>query len=333
MTKTRKTLLTTLCLAAFGPAAWGQTPPVSIIEATVQDFTTYVVDTLDPARLATIPTVTTPALRNNFAMTYHIGDIVAINGKPARGTITMQQVNVLLRPSPAPGQAIADGFRNVMATETLDFFHEDGRPIGAIMLSGLGGGDAPPGAALGAAANAGQNFTITGGTGAFFGMRGLKTVVGGSAAGTPRTTSVTEDPSQRRALGARYTFRVKFPLIPMFWPKVTSVMHSDSTEVTAANPARSGEVLNLRATGLGPLRSPSVDPGAPFPDPPLEVNSPVEVTVNGQPAAVINQVGWPGTTDSYLVQVRIPDGLAAGTAKVVLTAAWVLGEEASFPVR
>ncbi len=50
----------------------------------------------------------------------------------------MQQVNVLLRPSPAPGQAIADGFRNVMATETLDFFHEDGRPIGSIMLSGLG---------------------------------------------------------------------------------------------------------------------------------------------------------------------------------------------------
>ena len=34
------------------------------------------------------------------------------------------------------------------------------------------------------------------------------------------------------------------------------------------------------------------------------INSPVDATVNGQPAAVINAVGWPGLADTYRVDIK-----------------------------
>jgi uncharacterized protein (TIGR03437 family) len=69
-----------------------------------------------------------------------------------------------------------------------------------------------------------------------------------------------------------------------------------------------------------------VDPGQPFPaDAILPVNSPVAVTVNGNPAEAINSIGWPGLTDTYRVDFRVPGGTTAGTASIQLTAAWIAG--------
>jgi uncharacterized protein (TIGR03437 family) len=104
-----------------------------------------------------------------------------------------------------------------------------------------------------------------------------------------------------------------------------AVFHADFSPVTAASPARAGEILIVQATGLGPT-APSVDPGQPFPtDAPLPVNSPLAVKVNGQDAEVINGFGWPGLVDTYRVDFRVPDGMAAGTASVQLSAAWIAG--------
>ena len=51
-----------------------------------------------------------------------------------------------------------------------------------------------------------------------------------------------------------------------------AVFHADFSPVTAAKPAKAGEVLIAKATGLGPTR-PGVIPGQPFPtDPIQEVN-------------------------------------------------------------
>ena len=70
------------------------------------------------------------------------------------------------------------------------------------------------------------------------------------------------------------------------------------------------------ATGLGPTR-PGLPAGTPFPASPFEeVNSPVKVTVNGNAAEVLNKIGWPGATDTYKVDIRVPDGTAPGMAPV-----------------
>ena len=129
-------------------------------------------------------------------------------------------------------------------------------------------------------------------------------------------------------------------VIPMSQPQIVTtssgpaVFHADFSQVTAANPARAGELLILTATGLGPTR-PGVDPGKPFPvGPPfLEVNSPVEVTVNGQAAEVVNKLGWPGLVDTYRVDFRIPEGTRVGTATIQLSAAWIVGPEVRIPVQ
>src|SRR5262249_43092130 len=118
-------------------------------------------------------------------------------------------------------------------------------------------------------------------------------------------------------------------LIPMSRPEIAvatsepAVFHADFSPVTTAKPAKSGEVLVLRATGLGPTR-PGINPGQPFPSDPLqEVNSPVSVTLNGKPADVINKIGWPRLVDTYRLDIRVPDGITAGPALLQLTAAWI----------
>lgn len=116
---------------------------------------------------------------------------------------------------------------------------------------------------------------------------------------------MTEDPANRRRNGGG-SQRWIVHLIPMTTPQVVTnaggpaVFHSDFSPVTTARPARSGEVLILQATGLGPT-VPGVDPGQPFPmDTNLPVNSPLRVAVNGQDADVVAGVGWPGMVDTYL---------------------------------
>jgi uncharacterized protein (TIGR03437 family) len=104
-----------------------------------------------------------------------------------------------------------------------------------------------------------------------------------------------------------------------------AIFHADFSPVTVERPARPGEVLIITATGLGPTR-PGVNPGQPFPlDSSQEVNSPVEATVGSRAAEVVNKVGWPGSTGTYRVDVRVPETAAAGMLEVQLSAAWITG--------
>ena len=103
--------------------------------------------------------------------------------------------------------------------------------------------------------------------------------------------------------------------------------------MTAAKPARAGEILTLFASGLGPTR-PGVDPGQPFPADPLQVvNSPIQVFVNGNPADVLYAGGYPGAVDGYQVNFRVPDGATPGQASLRLASAWITGPSVSIPVR
>ncbi len=63
------------------------------------------------------------------------------------------------------------------------------------------------------------------------------------------------------------------------------------------------------------------------------VNSPLGVTMDGQPAEVRNAIGWPGQTNVYRVDFRVPDGVKPGLASLAVTAAWIAGPEVKIPVR
>ena len=132
-------------------------------------------------------------------------------------------------------------------------------------------------------------------------------------------------------------------LIPMFVPQIVItgtgpvVFHSsDFSPVTTTKPAKAGEVLITMATGLGPTR-PGVDPGQPFPPYPANplqvVNSPVDVTVNGQSVGSINAIGWPRLVDTYRVDFQVPAGTASGTAAIQLSAAWIVGPSVNIPIQ
>jgi len=113
-----------------------------------------------------------------------------------------------------------------------------------------------------------------------------------------------------------------------------AVFHAaDFSLVTAAKPARAGEVLILTATNLGATR-PGVDPGKPFPlTPLLEVNSPLDLLVNGQAVEVVNKIGWPTLENVYRVDFRVPEGTAAGITILQLSVAWIAGSEVKFAVQ
>jgi uncharacterized protein (TIGR03437 family) len=153
---------------------------------------------------------------------------------------------------------------------------------------------------------------------------------------------MAEDPAYRRVNGGG-KHREIIHLIPMTWPEVmasptgpTVFRGDDFSPVSAEKPARAGERLIMSVSGLGPVK-PTLDPGKPFP--PFqegklhEVNSPVEVKVNGREAQVVNKIGWPTLYNVYRVDFLVPEGTAAGMASVGLSVAWINGPEVKIPVR
>ena len=311
----------------------GQTIPSVTLEIEVENVVPYFRDTPDYSKYATDPAMTSNAASRNFGGGFLVGDIVSVNGKPAKGVWVSRAELIFMNPTPTPGQMIAD----VTRTGTLEWIHEilqpDGTPVGTFMATGLNGGPPPPGAPI--TESPGQtNMTIVGGTGAFLGARGQAKVnrstpyPGANAGG-----SFTEDPITRRT-NRRTSRRHVVHLIPLAVPQVTGVYHGgDFSPVTPTNPARKGELLIVSASGLGPTR-PGVNPGQTFPAAPLqEVNSPLDVTVNGKDAVVVNKVGWPGMIDGHRVDFTVPDGVAAGMATLQLTSAWIAGGELKIPVQ
>ena len=332
MTDNRMLAMTAICVAAFRVMGLGQTIPATILTVDVGNTVFYVNDVSDYSKFAIDANSTSAISPKNFNSFLTIADIVAVNGQPTKGAWAARANGVFLRTDPTPGQAIADVVRNVLVDMVFEILQTD---IGSIMASGFGGlGPPPPGAPLSAIAS---NLTITGGTGAFLGVRGQIEFV--QLPADSRAASVTEDPAKRRTNLGGGPAKLVLHLIPMSRPEIVTtaagpaVFHADFSPVTASNPARAGEALIVTATGLGPTR-PGVDPGEPFPlNAPQEVNSNVEALINGKSATVLNKIGWPAATDTYRVDVRVPDGTPAGTATIRLSAAWIAGSEARISVR
>jgi uncharacterized protein (TIGR03437 family) len=306
---------------AFGQAA-------TVLQVDVENIAYYVGDTTDFAKLATDANAVSPAPSKNFATHIGVGDIVAVNGKPARGTWFWRGATVNATQNAAPGEAVADTTRVYIVELVWEILQADGTPIGTIMASGVTGGMPPPGSPL--QQNLG-NVAITGGTGAFLAARGQ---AGVSVSVSPqmrggRQASVTEDPVNRRTRDGGVLPWILY-LIPASSPQIVqtsegpAIVHSrDFKIVSPTNPARPGEILSLFAKNLGPTR-PGVQPGELFPADRMTIlNSPVEVRLNGTAAEVLYAGGVPQTSDTYQVNFAVPGTINAGTASVEVRSAWI----------
>ena len=314
--------------------ALAQQLPTATLSVDITNQVEYQGDTYDPAKFARNPNVT-PSLGNgtgilNFGTATILGDVVAVNGQPAKGLFAARDRWIGAYAAPAPGQAIADVRRGRIREFTFEILQPDGTAIGSIMGMGLAEGDPPPGQPSTERAN----WAITGGTGAFLGVRGQVEGVGN----TGRAASMAEDPANRRLNGGNPN-RYIVHIIPMTVPQIVTTANgpaithsSDFSLVNALKPATAGEILSLFATGLGPVRG--VATGQPFPSNPVApVNSPVQVIVNGTAAEVIGAVGYPGSVDGYQVNFRVPSDTAKGTAGIQVSAAWTLGAPANIAVQ
>jgi uncharacterized protein (TIGR03437 family) len=327
----RNNLMTLAALCAGFGQVWAQAPQFATLDIGWENYVAYVNDVADPSKIGTSSGATNPSILKNFMTAILIADIVSVNGKPAKGNLSVRGQFVMLGSSPASGQAIADTSRGALGDLYLEILQTDGTPVGSIMSTGFLAGSAPPGAPPGLL----FNMPVTGGTGAFTGTSGVLT----SAPFTLRVASMQEDPANRRSNGGGKGHFMVY-LIPLLKPEIVitrngpAIVHaSDSSLVTASKPAKGGEVLTLYATGLGPTR-PALEPGKVFTADPLQLtNSSIEVSVGGQLAEVLYAGGYPGSSDAFQVNFRIPNGVAPGTPSLQLTAAFIPGGTVGIPVQ
>jgi hypothetical protein len=310
-----------------------QSPPISVITVNTQNNTYYVTDTPDITQYAKdpgpVPSVTGPGTAPTFTRVTMIGDIVSVNGAPAKGTVVNEFTVLNLMPDASPGHAIGDVSAFAIGSViTMDILLSDGTRIGNITASGLNTSP-PPGSG---------GYAVSGGTGSFLGATGeiLQSKVPNIFG---RAASVREDPSNRRINGGG-TSHFVVHLIPLTSPEVLTNDHgveivhaNDFRPVSRATPAHPGETLILFASGLGPTR-PGVDPGVPFTADPVQVvNAPVEVLVNSHAAEVLYATGVAGTQGKYEVSFRVPADTVAGTAELNLTVAWISGRTVQLAVQ
>lgn len=303
------------------PTANAQITRPTILKLDEINVVNYNQDIPDLTKAATSSAVTTAALQNTFQDGTGLGDIVAANGQGIKGTHVLRATRLNSNPDFTPGQAIADITRNGLIFHFFEIQAADGTTIGTITAQGFSRGTPPPGAPSSQTA---ANLIITGGSGAFVGVRGFAGSTNPPTSVPNRQASIIEDPAYRRINGGG-TASYILTLYPAEYPRIVSIAHADSTLVSAANPAAQGETLTITATGLGPTR-PGTDPGQPFPLSPAQpTNSPVSVTVNGQPAPVSNSIGWPSRVNQYRVDFQVPADTTKGTASVSVSAAWMAG--------
>jgi uncharacterized protein (TIGR03437 family) len=262
-----------------------------------------------------------------------LADVVSVNGQPVKGNFVSVTHVTYATTDLTPGRALMDLALGCPFQQVHSFMLLDGTVIGTIAAMGANTVGRPPGSPSNAVAGTG---VVVGGSGAFLGVRGQAGLISGSGV---RNASMTEDPAYRRLNGGG-KMSWFFHIIPAVWPEVLSVptgpaiFHGDDfSPVTLEKPARAGELLIMSVSGLGPVKG-KLDPGQPFPAGDLlEVNSPVDVAVNGKPAEIVNKIGWPTMNNVYRVDFVVPEGTAPGMASVVPTVAWIKGSEARIPVR
>jgi len=320
-----------LALVLLLPAlALGQATSDVILTLDFENVVGYVLDPAEsPMWMSSSAKV--PNVPSNYILTlkdyFQLADLVAVNGKPAKGTAVWWGLwtRFLAPATPTAKRPIADILRNVIGEIMIEVHDPEKGQVGTLAALVLSPGAVPPGSPPGTLFG---NFAITGGTGIWSGVRGQ--AAGVSSSGV-RTITAVEDPAYRRVNGGgKWRFAVTLNSVAL--PTIVAAYHGDFSPVSASSPAHPGETLVLAVKGLGPT-NPTLVPGKTFDSEKLAaVTSPVTAMMNDLPAPVSNAVGWPGTNDTYRVDVTVP-GVAPGTAGAALTVAWMQGPEFKIPVK
>src|SRR5262245_20449767 len=74
----------------------------AILELDVENIVSYSSDVFDASKFATDSNLTTATPPKNFGFVMAVGDILAVNGKPAKGSLIARQQAIILSPNPAP---------------------------------------------------------------------------------------------------------------------------------------------------------------------------------------------------------------------------------------
>ena len=136
-------ILAILFAAVCCTPAPGQTPAATLY-VELQNVVEYQVDTPDLSKYGTDPNVTPGKIAKGLGVgcagvqLIGYGDIVSVNGQPARGTYANRGVAVCVTPTPVPGvngsNAISDTTWPSMRDETYEILQSDGiTPVGTIM--------------------------------------------------------------------------------------------------------------------------------------------------------------------------------------------------------
>ena len=134
-----------LAVIICGIPCLAKTPPTKQID--VNNYVLYNYDTFDTTQFNTNPSPTNVPMKT---YNYHIsiGDIVAVDGKPAKGTLLCTHTMFVLSPTATVGsmKAIADTSRAMIDDCSLEILTDGGVAVGTIFIHGLFGGAPPPGA-------------------------------------------------------------------------------------------------------------------------------------------------------------------------------------------
>ena len=113
---------------------------------------------------------------------------------------------------------------------------------------------------------------------------------------------------------------------------VLALKNDNFSLVGPGNAAAAGEVILLYSTGLGQT-TPALPTGALAGADPVANTRPATVTIGGRSAQVIYSIAAPGFAGLYQTAVRVPEGLTAGNAAVVLSSGGASSSPVSIPVR
>ena len=136
----------TVLLAVQCHLAQGQSAPTTLLKIDIANYVPYGYDVFDYGKFATAPVLTPPPPGKAFSFFVFIGDIVAVNGKPAKGLWTARGTTIFFEPNAVPGHSTADVTRGNIIDMYWEITQLDGTPIGTIAASGLTRGTPPPGA-------------------------------------------------------------------------------------------------------------------------------------------------------------------------------------------
>src|SRR3954462_11219495 len=120
-------------LAAVSQLAVAQTPVITTLQIDMANQRAYIQDVSDPLKFASDPTAVSNTVFKTFASIVNLMDIVAVNGKPAKGTFVATGTRLALSPIVTPGMAIADVERSQASTWNFEILQEDGSPVGTLM--------------------------------------------------------------------------------------------------------------------------------------------------------------------------------------------------------